>query len=308
MEEKDFTSGIDYRQEMRDFVIKIAACSRTQDPDFIAIPQNGQELLTENGEAEGNPSETYIDAIDGVGREDLFYGYEDDNKPTPRDENEYMIGFLDVALDNEVTVLVTDYCSNHNYMDKSYSENHDKGYISFASDHRELDNIPDYPKQPYNSNELDIVSLNDAQNFLYLINPGEFSSRNDFLDSIRETDYDIIILDAFYDESPLTAEEVESLKTKSNGGQRLVIAYMSIGEAEDYRYYWQDRWNNNEPSWIEEENPYWEGNYKVRYWESGWQEIIYGSDEAYLQLILDAGYDGVYLDLIDSFEYFEEND
>nr|WP_245312774.1 endo alpha-1,4 polygalactosaminidase [Methanohalophilus levihalophilus] len=193
-------------------------------------------------------------------------------------------------------------------MDKSYSENHDNGYISFTADHRELDNIPDYPGKPYSSNDLDIVSLNDAQNFLYLINPDEYSDREDFLDSIRETNYDVIILDAFYDESLITAKEVASLKTKSNGGQRLVIAYMSIGEAEDYRYYWQDSWNNNEPSWIEEENPYWEGNYKVRYWERGWQEIIYGIDEAYLQLILDAGYDGVYLDIIDAFEYFEEND
>jgi len=56
---------------------------------------------------------------------------------------------------------------------------------------------------------------------------------------------------------------------------------------------------------LEEENPNWEGNYKVRYWEPEWQDIIYGNDSSYLKKILDAGFDGVYLDIIDAFEYFE---
>ena len=33
----------------------------------------------------------------------------------------------------------------------------------------------------------------------------------------------------FSDEEEFTAAEIESLKIKQNGGQRLVIAYMSIG-------------------------------------------------------------------------------
>ncbi len=80
---------------------------------------------------------------------------------------------------------------------------------------------------------------------------------------------------------------------------------MSIGEAEDYRYYWQDSWINNPPNWLEDENPDWEGNYKVRYWDKDWQSIIYGNDNSYLKKIINAGFDGVYLDIIDAFEYFE---
>ena len=98
----------------------------------------------------------------------------------------------------------------------------------------------------------------------------------------------------------------EVLKIKLNGGSRLIIAYMSIGEAEDYRYYWDSDWNNTPPSWLEEENPNWEGNFKVRYWEAEWKGIIYGNDSSYLKKILDAGFDGVYLDIIDAFEYFED--
>ena len=85
----------------------------------------------------------------------------------------------------------------------------------------------------------------------------------------------------------------------------MVVAYMSIGEAEDYRYYWQSTWKNDKPIWLAKENPNWPGNYKVRYWEEEWQSIIYGNNDSYLKKIIDAGFDGVYLDIIDAFEYFE---
>jgi len=84
-----------------------------------------------------------------------------------------------------------------------------------------------------------------------------------------------------------------------------VLSYMSIGEAEDYRYYWQPTWNTSKPEWLESENPDWPGNFKVKYWYKSWQEIIYGNNGSYLKKIIDAGYDGVYLDIIDAFEYFE---
>jgi cysteinyl-tRNA synthetase len=54
------------------------------------------------------------------------------------------------------------------------------------------------------------------------------------------------------------------------------------------------------------ENPDWKGNYKVKYWDPQWQAIIYGNDRSYAKMILDAGFDGVYLDLIDAFEYYEQ--
>jgi cysteinyl-tRNA synthetase len=80
---------------------------------------------------------------------------------------------------------------------------------------------------------------------------------------------------------------------------------MSIGEAEDYRYYWQTEWEKDPPSWLAEENPEWSGNYKVQYWNKDWQNIIYGKGNSYLNKILDVGFDGVYLDIIDAFQYFE---
>jgi cysteinyl-tRNA synthetase len=190
-------------------------------------------------------------------------------------------------------------------MTNSYAQNSVKGYISFAADHRELDDIPAFPSPIYNTDTNNINLLSDAKNFLYLINPPSGFSKSDFIDAVNNTDYDLVIMDLFLDDTPFTASEIESMKMKKNGGKRLMICYMSIGEAEDYRYYWQSGWDTGNPSWLGSENPDWAGNYLVKYWEKEWQNIIYGNDQSYAKKILDAHFDGVYLDIIDAFENWE---
>ena len=293
----------DYRQEMRELVMRISARAKGIDPGFLVVPQNGHELLTWDGTEAGEPVLPYIGAIDGVGREELFYGYCGDDVPTPEPVRRRMVAFMDLAEEKGLQVLVTDYCSTPSFVDDSYARNSSRGYISFAADSRELDRIPGYPPEPYNVNDSDVGSLGEAKNFLYLINPGRFSDKEAFLDALRRTDYDILIIDPFYEDFPLSREEVESLKVKANGGSRLVIAYMSVGEAEDYRYYWNPDWSVKPPSWLLGENPEWPGNFKVRYWEEGWREVVYG----YLGRVMEAGFDGAYLDVVDAFEYFEED-
>lgn len=86
----------------------------------------------------------------------------------------------------------------------------------------------------------------------------------------------------------------------------MVCAYMSVGEAEDYRDYWQQSWNDKRPPWISEMNKEWEGNYKVMYWTKSWRDILFGSEDSYLDKILSAGFDGVYLDVVDAYEYYED--
>lgn len=80
-----------------------------------------------------------------------------------------------------------------------------------------------------------------------------------------------------------------------------VLAYFSIGEAENYRGYWQAAWLRQRPAWLLKENPDWAGNYRVRYWQAEWQQLIL----ARLDEILHAGFDGMYLDIVDGYEYFE---
>jgi cysteinyl-tRNA synthetase, unknown class len=303
---KDDYPDLDFRQEMRDFVIGISDYARLSDPDFLIIPQNGIELISLNGEEDGSLTDSYLAAIDGHGQEDLFYGYNNDDEATPAEDNNYLRTFLDRSKNAGSTILVTDYCSTQSKMANSYTQNNSSGYVSFAASHRELDNIPAYPSPIYGENNAIITNLSQVKNFLYLINPQNYATKTAFINAVTATNYDLLIMDLFFDETTeFTAGEVAQLKIKANGGIRLVISYMSIGEAENYRYYWQSGWELGDPSWLDDENKDWEGNYKVWYWEPEWKKIIYGYDDSYTKKILNAGFDGVYLDIIEAFEYFE---
>jgi len=68
-------ANLDYREEMRKFVEEISRYAKDIHPDFYIIPQNGVELVTLNGEPDGTLAAEYVHAIDGIGQEDLFYGY-----------------------------------------------------------------------------------------------------------------------------------------------------------------------------------------------------------------------------------------
>ncbi|HPJ36004.1 MAG TPA: endo alpha-1,4 polygalactosaminidase [Spirochaetota bacterium] len=299
-------SRINYSSEMRRFVIKISDYAKTLKPGFLVIPQNGVPLVTVDKEEDGEPAAEYLVAVDGLGQEDLFYGYDNDDEPTPSVEREYLFEFLDIAKSHGKMILVTDYCSTNSKIDDSYNQNYAKGYISFAAQSRDLDIIATYPVNPYNYNNQNIISLAAAKNFLYIINPELFADKNEFLNAVKNTDYDVVLIDLFFNGIELSSADIELLKTKNNGGSRLVIAYMSIGEAEDYRYYWNSSWNSSPPSWLDDENPDWPGNYKVKYWNSEWQSIIFGNNSSYLKKIINAGFDGAYLDIIDAYEYFED--
>jgi len=292
-----------FRQDMRDFVIGISQKAKGVKPNFAVIPQNGIELVTENGEEDGAVSSAYLNAIDGNGQEDLLFGYDNDDEATSTEDSNYLKGLLNVSKNSGKKILVTDYCSTPSKMGTSYQQNFASSYISFAAPDRNLTVVPS--GNPYNVNSDVITNLSQSKNFLYLVNPVNFSSKSAFINAVAATNYDAIIMDLFLNDEAFTASEINQLRNKANGGERIVICYMSIGEAEDYRYYWENSWNASKPSWIAAENPDWAGNFKVKYWNADWQNIIYRSSDSYLDKILTADFDGVYLDIIDGFEYFE---
>ena len=294
----------DYRQAMRDFVIRISETVRTQDADFVIIPQNGIELVMMGDDAHSELAATYLAAIDRHGQEDLFYGYSRDDKSTPSDETDYMLSYLRRSQQTGNHIFVTDYCFRPEYVTNAHNRCDAEGFVSFAAPSRELDVVP--AGTPAQENTQDILRLSEAQNFLYLLNIEQFSSKNQFIESVTATNYDVVIMNLFFDDgTAFTVAEVERLKHKANGGKRLVICHMSIGEAEDFRYYWPSTWKRHKPAWLARENSSWPGNYKVCYWCSEWQDIICGDGDSYLNRILNTGFDGVYLDIVDAFEYFE---
>lgn len=295
----------DRRAEMRRLVEKISGYAKALHPGFAVFPQNGQELVTDSGNPDGKPDTAYLAAVDGTGREDMYYGYTADAVPTPGGVSAYFEGLCDVFKRAGKTVLAIDYCSGSAQAESSGAKNAARGYLGFAADHRLLDDIPFCPALPRDANSADIDSPGAARNFLYLIDPEGYPDKAAFIKALAATDYDIIIIDLYYKDEALSAADIARLRNKRRGGRRLLVAYMSIGEAEDYRYYWKDSWTKSPPSWLGPENPDWKGNYKVRYWDPAWQALLFGSSSSYLDRIVGAGFDGVYLDIVDAFEFWE---
>lgn len=255
---------LDYWREMADFVKEISVYAKSRTNYFAVIPQNGQEINYPD----------YLDAVNGTGREDLFYGYEDVDVATGKEEMNYMVKLCDVFKKAGKTVLVTDYCSSKN-LGRSYKNNKDRGYISFAAPERELNVIPEtYEYYPYNKSHSGIKKLSDVKNFLYLIDSEYYESKESYISTLEKTDYDLLIIDLFCEEGMLSKSDVERLKKKSNGNSSFVM----------------------------EENPDREGNYKVEYWNPEWKKVIYGKKTSYLDKIIASGFDGVYLDIIDAFD------
>ena len=137
---------------------------------------------------------------------------------------------------------------------------------------------------------------------------GLANSQSAAVKKLAQSDRDLIVIDASYDgTSRWSKRDVGAIRAGKPG--RKVICYLSVGEAEDYRSYWNASWDAdkdgspdaNAPKFLAAENPDWEGNYKVKYWDQQWQDIIL----AEVQRIIAQGFDGVYLDIIDGFEFYE---
>jgi cysteinyl-tRNA synthetase, unknown class len=149
--------------------------------------------------------------------------------------------------------------------------------------------------------------------------PQAFAGVNDFAYQLQDVNltqmgasrFDLVVMDFSSDGSEAgryTVSQISSLQ-HSPGGEKVVLSYLSIGEAEDYRWYWRDAWDADHdgvpdpgaPSWLGPGDPDWEGNYYVHYWDPAWQAIVM----QYLDKVMAAGFDGVYLDLVDAYEFWE---
>lgn len=114
--------------------------------------------------------------------------------------------------------------------------------------------------------------------------------------------FDLLVVDYARDgtdDTALTPAEIARLQIKPDGGRRVLLAYLSVGEAESYRFYWRKQWSQQRPPWLLRENPDWDQNYAVCFWDPAWQSLLFGNPEAYLDKIIAQGFDGIYIDKCD---------
>ncbi|HID61945.1 MAG TPA: hypothetical protein EYP49_04275 [Anaerolineae bacterium] len=146
--------------------------------------------------------------------------------------------------------------------------------------------------------------LADVSHWFYVIN---VNLEPEMVERIAASEYDMVVLDFIPSEENNTDYPMADVIAQLHNAPhpKLVIAYIDIGQAEDYRTCWQPGWGIGNPEWIAGTDPDgWEGNFPVAYWYDEWRQIWLG-EGGYLQAILDVGFDGVYLDWVEA--YSDEN-
>ena len=294
------TNTNEYPEEMQQFVEDISYYARSycEKPDFIIIPQNGAELAFNGTDMDEGVRTSYIEAIDGIGIEELFYN-------GSLDVDYERLEMLDLLRTKEKIIMVADFVDDNNNLEDARYRSENKDFIAFprSSDNYHYRLIPELIS-PNNNN---INTLSEAQNYLYLISTENFDSKEEMISEIEKTNYDVVLIDLFFEGEELQPGDIERLKTKANEGKRLVISYISIGSLETFRYYWKQELGGRRPSWAPKRYEGYDDEYWVKFWNPKWQSIIFGNDDSYIKKIIDAGFDGAYLDNVEAY-YFLEND
>ncbi len=285
----------DYKEKMKELIKEIRL---NTNKEKIIITQNGSEIYFKNDKLDLE----FLSYVNGASQESLFYGEEGElGKKTSNQEKDSLLKNLTQIKDYGKIVFDVNYSKNRANRKNIEKENRKHDFIG--------EEIPSFAADTFNIpingfNKKDISSLSEAENFLYLLNPHKFEGINEYFRILSNTNYDVLIIEPSLNGIFFTKEQIEKLKYKSTGEKRIVIAYFSIGEAENYRSYWKDEWNKKLPFWIETENKNWKGNFIVKYWSDEWKEIVKDYQEKldYIDI------DGYYLDTIDTFYYFENSE
>lgn len=152
------------------------------------------------------------------------------------------------------------------------------------------------------------VELDQAKTFMYQI---QALDQPLAIDQLRAPHYQMLVVDPTSTNQNQTSFDtpgmVKKLKLQGNGAPRLVIAYIDIGEAENYRTYWGANWvaatdtSRGQPDFIIAKDPDgWSGNFPVAFWDSRWKALWLG-DNGLVAQMAKSGFDGVYLDWVEAY-------
>jgi len=303
---------INFKEHMRTFVESISANARTIRPTFLVIAKDGLTLVDKQDPEDDTlsfPARTYMRALDGVLESNLLDETvtSPDGKPMPD---------LAAALKRRKTYEATaatfglkifnlEFSTAPAAVGKLYSDSAKKGFVPFVAANPMLATLPKHPAHAFHVNPKSINAAEEVRNYLMIDNSQTFGTTRDYMQTLRNTNYDMLVIDVFHKNKPLTRKDVEFLKYKKLGGKRLVLAQMDISSAATFRYYWQAGWGKGKPPFIWAPYRQDPDRYRTIYWDPAWQTIIAGNIKSYLYGIIDLGFDGVVLKGIDGWQYFE---
>ena len=113
-----------HRDDMVEFVSRIAARAKSQRPGFLVVSQNGDDLL---------PNAKFRAAIDGFAREDLFYGEDSDGKRNSASSIRESVKRLKMFSGEGKPVFVVEYPRNDGQAHTARREIAEQGFIGLMA-------------------------------------------------------------------------------------------------------------------------------------------------------------------------------
>ena len=299
-------SVVNFREELRQFVINIGTFARSGKPDFKIIAEDALGLVVKADPHDEDimfPAKTFIVNVDGVLQREVATLV---SKKRVTDESIALRDHaIKIASDAGLNVLALEFAQEQDKISAAYANDAQKGFAPFVAESLNLSSIPAHPKTVFNNNSESILSLKDVKNFIYLENTQGFGSMPDYIQALHDTDYDAVIINVYHGRDPLTANDVRLLKFKKTGGRRLVFATMDVTTAASSLYYWKQGWTQGSPAYIDAPLRSDPDRYRTHYWDPQWQSIIYGNATSYVAGIITLGFDGVVIRGLNGWRYWE---
>ena len=307
-------SLVDARQEMRKLIRQISSVSRRANRNFVVITLGGLELIEKIDAVDAtrkSPATTYMRAIDGIIVRSLNMHPPEGGKREMRTDKKVrneLVRMADMGKRRGLRIMVADYAKTPKMITEAININKAKGYLPFSVDNPEFrfDTFPTFPKRPFRENSKNITGLKFAQNLLFLNDSSRFDSRDNVVLALNETNFDAVVVDVYHrGRTAFQRSHVNGMKFKKLGAKRLALAYMNIGRADTSRYYWKSGWREGRPGFLGSPVLGEPDSHYVQYWNPAWKKIITGDTKSYTYGIIAQGYDGVVIDGVDSYLFFE---
>ena len=312
---------VNYRKEMRDNIIALAEYAKAQNKNFEIIAHEGEELLHKS------LWEYHLDGYNearrkGINADDpVFLARLKQTEPdfTYSSKAEKYGSYISgIAVNNRfcgkrklsphinahnLKIISIDSCPSEAALDEAIMNSVGLNSLLYAFVKPETA-FRKIKKQPIiNENARNIFKVADAANISFFIDDSLYKDKERFLQDIRDSNYDIVVIEPFFrHKTPLSKEDVESLKFKKNGAKRLIFAKMNVSEANRDDYYWKENWQIDKTPWLARASFTDSNSVITEYWNENWKKI----SGLYFKGIVDSGYDGAFLTGIENHVYFEK--
>ena len=292
------------RTEMRQFITEIANHARKHHTNAIVTHTNGLDLGATDAD-----TRAYFQAINGVITESVFF--KPHNGATVAQP---LIGTRDTLTKCSVyrregkSILAIEYIDPKKPLSQGTADERTAAALfeRFQATTPTIMTadplLQEIPTSQGNMNSENVSTLDKVTSFAYVINSGD-KTKQDMMERLQATPHDLFVLDYFAAwQAPYTKEDIAALQTRNDGSRRLLLGYISVGEAAKHFYYWKKEWEAHPPCWVAGANDSW-GSIHAKYWCPEWKKII----AAYVDTIMALGFDGVVLDTVDAYASFEGN-